>query len=462
MYQRYTPLTPSRTLPNTFVARVLRPFQEFAQLGSLGGITLLLCTAFALAWANSPWSESYFHLWELRFSLGPAEAPLTLTLHEWINDALMVVFFLLVGLEIKRELLVGELSSPRQAALPILAAIGGMVVPALIYAAFNRGSEGMAGWGIPMATDIAFALGVLALLGPRVPVGLKVFLAALAIVDDLGAVLVIALFYTSALSVTALIGAAICAAILVALNRARVTSLTPYVLVGIVLWLFVLHSGVHATIAGVILAMTIPTSNSIDATQFSRRARALLDDFDAVDSEGASIITSKGKQDAVYQLDVATDDVTAPLLRLEHRLNLPVSFLIMPLFAIASAGVRIAGASDALGSPVAHGVAAGLVVGKAIGISLFSWLAIRFGFAALPAGVTVRMLFGVACLGGIGFTMSLFIAGLAFGTSPLLIDAKLAVLAASTVAGIAGFLILRRAPVATPNATTTATDVAQA
>lgn len=313
-----------------------------------------------------------------------------------------------------------------------------------------------------MATDIAFALGVLALLGPRVPVGLKVFLAALAIVDDLGAVLVIALFYTSALSVTALIGAAICAAILVALNRARVTSLTPYVLVGIVLWLFVLHSGVHATIAGVILAMTIPTSNSIDATQFSRRARALLDDFDAVDSEGASIITSKGKQDAVYQLDVATDDVTAPLLRLEHRLNLPVSFLIMPLFAIASAGVRIAGASDALGSPVAHGVAAGLVVGKAIGISLFSWLAIRFGFAALPAGVTVRMLFGVACLGGIGFTMSLFIAGLAFGTSPLLIDAKLAVLAASTVAGIAGFLILRRAPVATPNATTTATDVAQA
>lgn len=391
----------SDTPRRSFVARVLRPFQEFAQTESFSGLLLLCCTALTLIWANSPFADSYFHLWETRFTIGPSGAALSLSLHEWINDALMAVFFLLVGLEIKRELLVGELSDTRQAALPIMAALGGMIVPALIYAAFNGGSEGSAGWGIPMATDIAFALGVLALLGARVPLGLKVFLAALAIVDDLGAVLVIALFYTATIHLTALAGAGVCLAILFVLNRIRVGALLPYIVVGVALWLFVLKSGVHATIAGVLLAMTIPANG--------------------------------------------------PLMRLEHRLHYPVSFGIMPVFAIANAGVSLAGATQMLASPVALGVGAGLVIGKAIGISLFSWLAVRVGIASLPNGVTTRMLLGVAFLGGIGFTMSLFIAGLAFRDPALLDEAKLGVLAASTVAGLIGYAVLRASAPTTPN-----------
>ena len=411
-------------------------------MGSLSGVVLLICTAIALAWANSPWGESYFHLWEMRISLGPAADPLTLSLHHWINDGLMVVFFLLVGLEIKRELLVGELASIRQAALPIMAALGGMIVPALIYTAFNVGTEAIRGWGIPMATDIAFALGILALLGPRVPIGLKVFLAALAIVDDLGAVLVIALFYTASIDAAALLGAVVCLAILVGLNRARVTSLTPYVLIGFILWLFFLRSGIHSTIAGVLLAMCIPSNTRINAMQFSERARSLIDEFDRSETGDLLVITSPGQQEALHALDVATDEVSSPLLRLEHRLHRTVAFVIMPLFALANAGVSLTGAGAVLGSPVAQGVGAGLVFGKTIGIALFAWLAVRMGIAALPAGVDWRDVFGVAWLGGIGFTMSLFIAGLAF-ESPLLDAAKLAILAASAVAGVVGYLLLR-------------------
>jgi len=411
-------------------------------MGSLSGVVLLICTAIALAWANSPWGESYFHLWEMRISLGPAADPLTLSLHHWINDGLMVVFFLLVGLEIKRELLVGELASIRQAALPIMAALGGMIVPALIYTAFNVGTEAIRGWGIPMATDIAFALGILALLGPRVPIGLKVFLAALAIVDDLGAVLVIALFYTASIDAAALLGAVVCLAILVGLNRARVTSLTPYVLIGFILWLFFLRSGIHSTIAGVLLAMCIPSNTRINAMQFSERARSLIEEFDRSETGDLLVITSRGQQEALHALDVATDEVSSPLLRLEHRLHRTVAFVIMPLFAVANAGVSLTGAGAALGSPVAQGVGAGLVFGKTIGIAVFAWLAVRMGIAALPAGVDWRSLFGVAWLGGIGFTMSLFIAGLAF-ESALLDAAKLAILAASAVAGVIGYLLLR-------------------
>lgn len=426
--------------------RVLVPFAEFARIGSLGGVVLLVVTAVALAWSNSPWGDSYFHLWETKISVGAAPAPLTLSLHHWINDALMVVFFLLVGLEIKREFLVGELATRRQAALPIVAAIGGMVVPAALYALVNRGGDGMAGWGIPMATDIAFALGILALLGPRVPIGLKVFLAALAIVDDLGAVLVIALFYTASISWGAVAGAAACLAILITLNVRRVGALTPYVIAGIVLWYFLLRSGVHSTIAGVLLAMTIPTSSRINAAEFSDRARALVDEFDRTETGDLLVITSKGQQEALHQLDVAVSAVNAPLLKLEHSLHNLVSFAIMPLFALANAGVRLGGVGDALSSPVALGVVLGLVVGKTLGITGFSMMAVRMGIAALPAGVTWRTLHGASWLGGIGFTMSLFIAGLAFGDAALLDAAKIAVLAASLVAGAVGFLLLRRAP----------------
>lgn len=438
--------TPLRPAPLRIVERVLRPFQEFAQIGSLGGVVLLIATAIALLWSNSPWSESYFHLWETPIAIGGAGAPLTMSLHHWINDGLMVVFFLLVGLEIKREILVGELASPRQAALPIVAALGGMLVPALLYAAVNRGGAGAAGWGIPMATDIAFALGILALLGPRVPLGLKIFLAALAIVDDLGAVLVIAFFYTSSLSWGALAGAALCVACLVALNMRRVCALTPYVVVGHVLWYCILLSGIHSTIAGVILAMTIPTNSRLNAEEFSSRARDLLDEFDRSETGDRLVITSKGQQEALHGLDVAVSAVNAPLLKLEHSLNALVSFLIMPLFALSNAGVRLSGVGSALASPVALGVALGLVIGKMFGITLFSFGAVRLGLAALPAGVTWRMLHGAAWLGGIGFTMSLFIAGLAFGDSALLDSAKIAVLCASGVAGFVGFVLLRRLP----------------
>ncbi|HEX4935403.1 MAG TPA: Na+/H+ antiporter NhaA [Gemmatimonadaceae bacterium] len=427
------------------VQRVLRPVQEFLRIGSMGGVVLLGTTVVALAWSNGPWAESYFHLWETPFAFGAASAPLTMSLHHWINDALMVVFFLLVGLEIKREILVGELSSPRQAALPIVAALGGMIVPALLYFLVNRGGPASAGWGIPMATDIAFALGILALLGARVPIGLKVFLAALAIVDDLGAVLVIAIFYTSQLSWAALGGAALCVAFLVTLNVRRVTALTPYLLTGHVLWYFILQSGIHSTIAGVILAFTIPTSTRLNAAEFSARARDLLDEFDRTETGDLLVITSKGQQEALAGLDVAVSAVNAPLLKLEHQLTSLVSFGIMPLFALANAGVRLTGVGEALASPGAIGVALGLVLGKMLGITAFSAGAVRLGIAALPTGVTWRLLHGAAWLGGIGFTMSLFIAGLAFGDGPLLDSAKIAVLVASSVAGLAGFLILRAA-----------------
>ncbi|MFP5355758.1 MAG: Na+/H+ antiporter NhaA [Gemmatimonadota bacterium] len=415
------------------------------EAGSAG--LLVAASLIALVWANSPWSESYVDLWHTMITVDVgAMGGLSMDLHHWINDGLMVVFFLLVGLEIKREFLVGELASARQAALPIVAALGGMIVPAALYAFVNRGGMGMAGWGIPMATDIAFALGILALLGPRVPIGLKVFLAALAIVDDLGAVLVIALFYTASISWGAVAGAAICLALLIALNVRRVGALTPYLVIGIVLWYFLLRSGIHSTIAGVLLALSIPTRSHLNAAEFSERARALVDKFDRTETGDLLVITSKGQQEALHQLDVAVSAVNSPLLKLEHSLHNLVSFAIMPLFAFANAGVRLDGVGDALAKPVTLGVVLGLVIGKTIGISGFSVLAVRAGVAALPAGVTWRTLHGAAWLGGIGFTMSLFIAGLAFADAALLDSAKLGVLVASLLAGVVGFLLLRKAP----------------
>ena len=364
---------------------------------------LLACAAIALAWANSPWAPAYHHLWETPIGFDTRTFGLTLTLHEWVNDGLMVVFFLLVGLEIKREVLLGELSSRRSAALPVAAAIGGMVVPAAIYAAMNRGGAGAAGWGIPMATDIAFALGILALLGDRLPSGLRVYLAALAIVDDLGAVLVIALFYTSSIYWSALGAAALTVAVLIGVNRAGVRHAAVYVVLGLLLWLFVLASGIHATVAGVLLAFTIP---------------------------------ARGRAD--------TDADHALLARMEGALHAPVSFVIMPIFALANAGIPLgAGVANAIRTPVALGVMLGLVLGKPIGIMLASAVAVRAGAAELPTGVAWRHVHGVSWLGGIGFTMSLFIAGLAFADAGILDIAKLGVLAGSACAGVAGYLLLR-------------------
>lgn len=431
--------------PPTPFQRVISPFSRFAQTESAGGIVLIAATLVAIAWANSPWAAIYEHLWETPLTIGAGAYALTYPLHYWINDGLMAVFFFLVGLEIKREFLVGELASARRAALPIAAALGGMVVPALLYTLLNASGEGARGWGIPMATDIAFALGVLALLGPRIPLPLKVFLAALAIVDDLGAVLVIAVFYTETIHWGALgVAFAVLAGLVVA-NRMQARSPLIYVFAGLVVWIAFLKSGVHATVAGVLLAMTIPARTRIDTGEFLERGRRILDYFDEAGEEGKGVLTNKSQQAAIQAMENACEAAQAPLQRIEHELHHWVAFGIIPLFALANAGVHLGGnLAGAFTEPVTLGIILGLVVGKPIGITLFAWAAVRAGLATLPASVSWRAIRGVSLLGGIGFTMSLFIAGLAFPGHPELNeDAKIGIFVASLVAGLAGWLVLR-------------------
>jgi NhaA family Na+:H+ antiporter len=429
------------------IERVLAPFQRFTRTESSSGLVLLACTAIALAWANSPWAASYEHVWEteLTLSLGPWTAHATL--HHLINDGLMAVFFFLVGLEIKREMLAGELASMRQAALPIAGAVGGMVVPALLYASLNAGTTGEPGWGVPMATDIAFALGVLALLGDRIPVGVRVFLAALAIVDDIGAVLVIAVFYSGGIAWGPLSFAGALVLLAIAANVAGVRRPWAYGAIGLFLWGAVFSSGIHATIAGVLLAMTIPARTPIDEDSFLRRARRALSRFEVAHEPGASPLKDPEHQAAVQQLEELAEQLQPPLLRLEHALHGVVAFGIMPLFALANAGVplgltQLAGGDSTV---VALGIALGLLVGKPVGITLCAWVAVRLGWATLPQAVTWRSIGGAGLLGGIGFTMALFIAGLAFARAPeLLVAAKLGILGASLIAGLGGWLVLHR------------------
>jgi Na+:H+ antiporter, NhaA family len=427
------------------VEKIVRPFQEFADRTSSGGILLIAAAIVALLWANSPWGESYAQLWGTKLSVNLGNVSIEEDLTHWINDGLMAVFFLVVGLEIKREILVGELSSPRRAALPIAAAIGGAVLPALIYTAVNFGTEGASGWGIPMATDIAFALGVLALLGERAPLGLKVFLTALAIVDDILAVMVIALFYTSDVSWGALaVGAAFLIA-LVAANLAGVGKPLPYALLGIGLWLCFLQSGIHATIAGVLLAMTVPASSYIDTGEFLKRSRSILDRFEKAGERGDAVLYNEERQGALHALNKANEDVEPPLQELEHTLHPWVVFAIMPLFALANAGVVLGeGLGETLLNPVSVGIVAGLLLGKQLGITLFAWLAVKSGISEMPAGVTWLHIYGAGWLAGIGFTMSLFISDLAFADNRLLDVAKVGILTASLLAGIVGWSILRR------------------
>ncbi|HEX6816223.1 MAG TPA: Na+/H+ antiporter NhaA [Gemmatimonadaceae bacterium] len=433
--------------------RLVGPFHRFAQTESASGLVLLACTALALLWSNSAWSDSYTHLWEQTVTVGGAGWGLSMTLQHWINDGLMAVFFFLVALEIKREFLVGDLASVRHAALPIAAALGGMVVPAMLYAVLNHGTGGARGWGIPMATDIAFALGVLALVGPRVPAGLRVLLAALAIVDDLGAVLVIALFYTASLGWDNLVVAAGIVALLATCNVAGVRHGAVYALLGVALWLALLHSGVHATIAGVLLAVVVPVRTRIDEDEFLLRGREALDDFERACGPATTVLSNPAQQEAIARLEQLGDQAQAPLVMLEQQLRTPVAFVIMPLFALANAGVALGGhARAAFATPVTIGVMLGLVLGKPIGITLFSWLAVRSRMAALPTGVSWRAVHSLSWIGGIGFTMSLFIAGLAFGASPLLESAKLGILSSSVIAGIIGWTLLRRSLRSSPTA----------
>jgi NhaA family Na+:H+ antiporter len=428
------------------VERIVRPFQDFAHKQSSGGILLIAATAVALVWANSPWGEGYAALWHTTLTVGIGDASISKDLTHWINDGLMAVFFLVVGLEIKREVLVGELSSVRNAALPVAAAVGGVVVPAAIYLAINAGTEGSAGWGIPMATDIAFALGVLALLGERAPVTLKVFLTALAIVDDIVAVLVIALFYTSEISWDALgIGVAFLAALVVA-NLIGVGRTIVYALLGVGLWLSFLLSGVHATIAGVLMALTVPAISFINPGAFLERSRYFLDRFEKAGEKGENVLSNEERQAALHALNHAAYKLEPPLHELEHALHPWVVFAIMPIFALANAGVSLGGSiADALTAPVALGIVAGLVVGKQLGITLFTWLAVRSGLSELPEGIGWRHVYGASWLAGIGFTMSLFITDLAFSDGSVVAAAKLGILVASLIAGAVGWTILRGA-----------------
>ncbi len=407
---------------------------------------LILSTALALALANSPWAAQYHQLWQTKLTVGAGNFAISKALLLWINDGLMAIFFLVVGLEIKREILVGELASTRKALLPIAAALGGVILPALIYLGFNFGQEGARGWGIPMATDIAFALGVLALVGRRAPLALKIFLTALAIVDDIIAVLVIAIFYTAKISVLSLGFAAGFFVLLLLLNWAGVRSPLAYAVLGIGLWVAFLQSGVHATVAGVLLAMTIPPRSFINADEFLAKSRTFLKEFERTGKTGESILTNSEQRAAVQALEEACQQIESPLQRLEHALHPWMAFAIMPMFAFANAGVALGeGLSDAVRNPVAWGIFSGLVFGKQIGISLAVWIVARAKLAALPAGVSWRQIYGAAWLAGVGFTMSLFVASLAFGTGPQLPIAKIGILAASLVSGMVGWLILRGA-----------------
>lgn len=430
----------------TPIERLTAPIQEFLDQEASGGILLIIATIIALVWANSPFADSYHHLWHTYLTISLGGLALNYSIHHWINDGLMVIFFFVVGLEIKRELLVGELSSVKKAALPIAAALGGMIFPALIYTIINAGGEGTSGWGIPMATDIAFVVGILALLGKRVPLALKIFILALAIVDDLGAVLVIAIFYTSDISFTSLYIATGLIVLLIAMNKLGVRNLLIYIFVGIGLWLAFLKSGVHATVAGVLLAFTIPVSSRINTIKFKNETESLLQDFDNAGEHGDNVLTNSERLTIIDQIENNCEKILTPLQRFEHGLHPWVSFFIMPVFALANAGVTIgSGFGSSLTNPVSIGIILGLFLGKQIGIFSFSYLAVKLKFASEPEGVSWKKIYAAAILSGIGFTMSLFIANLAF-TSPELLDtAKVGVLSGSLISGIIGFIILKSA-----------------
>jgi NhaA family Na+:H+ antiporter len=433
------------TTPVEPIDRILAPFREFTRSSVSGGILLLAAAVVAMVLANSAWSAEWTALWETELGISLGSLDLSMSLLHWINDGLMAVFFLVVGLEIKRELLVGELATRRRATLPIVAAVGGAVVPALIFLLVVGPGEESRGWGIPMATDIAFALGALAILGSRIPLGLRVFLAALAIADDLLAVLVIAIFYSSDLDMAAVAAAGLILGVLVVANLLGVRHALVYGTLGVALWLAVFQSGIHGTIAGVLLAFTIPARTRLDPDAFVERARGIVDDFEGrVTTEGEEA-TIEERHGALWDLEDVAEKAQAPMLSIEHALNPWTSFLIVPLFALANAGVAIRGELAAIVvEPVFLGIVLGLVVGKQVGITLAAYAVVRLGLATLPEGVRWAHIYGVAWLGGIGFTMSLFIAGLAYGQGPLLAVAKVGILAASIIAGIGGTLVLRR------------------
>ena len=425
--------------------KIATPFEHFLHAQMTTGVILMFMTILALVLANSPLSDIYAHFFHTKVDLDVGDWEISHTIHHWINDGLMAIFFFIIGLEIKREVTVGELSNIKVAILPILAAIGGMIFPALIYLNINAGTAGATGWGIPMATDIAFAISAMILLGKRVPPALVTFLVALAIVDDLGAVLVIALFYTEQIHMVPLMLAGASFLTLVVFNRFGIHMILPYFIVGLVLWFFMFESGVHATIAGVIAALAIPSKPKISAVGFRKEAKRLLDEYDTYPIDSKHGMNERQKA-ILLKLESNINAIGTPAARLERDLHLPVALIVIPLFAFANAGIAIDFSSigTTIMEPVSIGIMAGLIFGKVIGIFGVAWLATKLKIASLPQGSTMSQIFGVAFLAGIGFTMSIFVAELAFMNNPeLIFQAKVGILSASLFAGFFGYIWLR-------------------
>ena len=413
-----------------------------------GGVILVIFAVIALLLANIDATKTlYHHLLTTPFTIGFPGFDLTRSIEAWINDGLMVVFFFVVGLEIKREIIAGQLSVPKHAALPVAAALGGMIAPALIYSIFNAGTPTEAGWGIPMATDIAFAIGILSLLGNRVPVSLKIFLTALAIVDDLGAILVIALFYSSEINLVALIAAIAVFAFLWILNRMNVYKMRYYLIPSIILWILFLHSGIHATLAGVLIAMAIPATPRYSKKYFLYKSKYFHEEFAHFDRPDVEVLANDHQHHALNSMRYLAANAMSPSQRLEHALNPTVTFFIMPVFALANAGVEITSTADPniFTTAEGNGIFWGLVIGKPLGIALLCWLTIRLKLAAMPEGATWRNLIGVAALGGIGFTMSIFIDNLAFTNPGFISLGKITILIASIVAALLGVILINTA-----------------
>ncbi|HUH34543.1 MAG TPA: Na+/H+ antiporter NhaA [Moheibacter sp.] len=435
------------TTKNYPIYTITKPLQRFIQQEKSGGIVLGINVVLALIIANSPWAGHYFDILKYHFGLYfNGSALIDLSLLHWINDGLMAIFFFVVGLELKREFVGGELSQPRKAMLPIFAALGGMIVPAAVYLFFNPSGEVHSGWGIPMATDIAFALGVLYLLGNRVPMALKVFLTALAIVDDLGAVMVIALFYTSDISMMSLVIGLVLAGIMYIGNRMGVRSILFYGIIGIGgVWTAFLLSGVHATIAAVIAAFMIPADVQIKEQTFIKSIQKQLRLFMNLDPKDEIPTLTEEQVHVLSEIKEETKRAMPPLQRLEHKMHPYVTFVILPIFALANAGVSLAiNPEELFSTNVALGVAMGLLVGKVVGIVGFTMLLIKLKVAVFPEGMNVKNLFGLSLLAAIGFTMSLFITSLAFTHEEYMTQAKIGIFAASIIGGVLGYLLLKQ------------------
>lgn len=425
----------------SFYARQLLSVQRFIHTEQNGGLVLLLATALALAWANSPWRDAYFSLLGTRLGFDLGFVALSKDLQHWVNDGLMAIFFFVVGLEIKRELAHGELRSLRRASLPVAGALGGMILPAAIYFALNQAGEAASGWGVPMATDIAFALGVLALLGNRVPTELRIFLLTLAVVDDIGAILVIAIFYTQQFSLLPLGTAVALLVVIVAAKRFGLRDMLAYVTLGVLVWLAVLLSGIHATIAGVVLGLLTPARPFLRLDAFSAKVDGVVSNIRRGIARGDHDLA----EDALGELEQLTVSTEAPVERLERLAHPWSSYLVLPVFAFANAGVALSTETLAAAttSNVSAGILLGLVFGKPVGVTTLAWLAVKLGLAQLPAVVRWRQVFGVGLLAGIGFTVALFIGDLAFATPALADAAKIGIFAASLLAGLTGYVFLR-------------------